>query len=190
MAGGELGRILHVEAYNCFPLPRFDDIRYRWDLAGGALMDAGCYAVHMVRLVGMGEPRVVSARAQLQSPDVDRAMRAELAFPDGPTGRIVCSMWSRTLLRLSVRVFGERGEMHVRNPTAPQYTHRLAVRTAEGHRVEHLTRRPTYQFQLEAFRDAVAEGAPLLTPPADAVANMAVIDDIYRAAGLPVRQPS
>ena len=187
---GELGRVLHVEAFNCFPLPRFDDIRYRLDLAGGALMDAGCYAVHMLRLVGLGEPRVLSARAQLQEPEVDRAMRADLVFPSGPSGRLVCSMWSRSLLHLSVRVFGDRGELRVTNPIAPQYPHRLSIRTPEGRRVEHFARRPTYSYQLEAFRDAVTDGRPLLTPPADAVANMAVIDEIYVAAGLQPRQPS
>ena len=153
-------------------------------------MDAGCYAVHQLRLVGMGEPRVTSARAQMRSPGVDRAMRADLVFPSGATGRMVCSMWSRSLLHLSVRVSGEAGEMRVFNPLAPQTAHRLSVRTGESRRVEHFTRRSTYSFQLEAFRDAVAGEDTMLTPPADAVANMAVIDDIYRAAGLEPRQPS
>jgi predicted dehydrogenase len=190
VAGGELGPIRHVEAYTCFPLPRFGDIRYRLDLAGGALMDAGCYAVHQLRLVGMGEPEVRSARAQLRSAGVDRAMEADLVFPSGATGRMVCSMWSRSLLHLSVRVTGETGEMRVFNPLAPQTAHRLSVRTRDARRVEHFTRRSTYAFQLEAFRDAVAGQDALLTGTADAVANMAVIDDIYRAAGLDPRQPS
>jgi len=190
VASGELGRILHVEAFNCFPLPRFEDIRYQLDLAGGAVMDAGCYAVHQVRLVGLGEPTVISASAKLASPGVDRALQAELVFPGGPSGRVVCSMWSRSLLRVSVRVFGTDGEMRALNATAPQYPHRLVVRTRDSHRVEHFTRKPTYQFQLEAFRDAVVDGAPLLTGPDDAIANMAVIDAIYLAAGLEPRQPS
>ena len=49
--GGELGRIERVETAMCFPLPRFSDIRYDFSLAGGALMDAGCYAVHAMRLL-------------------------------------------------------------------------------------------------------------------------------------------
>jgi predicted dehydrogenase len=96
---GELGRLRHVEAWNCFPLPKFSDIRYSLDLAGGALMDAGCYAVHMVRLVGAGEPDVVSATPTLQSPGIDRAMRADLLFAAGHSGRLTCSMWSRSVLR-------------------------------------------------------------------------------------------
>lgn len=33
-------------------------------------------------------------------------------------------------------------------------------------------------------------GEPVKTTPQDAVENMTVIDAIYRAAGLPLRQPS
>ena len=54
--GGELGRIQRVETVMCFPLPRFSDIRYDFSLAGGALMDAGCYAVHALRLLAPGGP--------------------------------------------------------------------------------------------------------------------------------------
>jgi len=190
VTSGQLGPLRHVEASVCFPLPKFSDIRYRLDLAGGALMDAGCYAVHMVRLLGGGEPDVVSARAKVHGTDVDRAMRAELRFGDGPTGRLTCSLWSLDILRLSVRAVGERGELRVRNPLAPQMGHRIAVRTQDGRRTEHLTRRPTYAYQLDAFVGAVRDGEPALTDPADAVRNMTVIDSIYRAAGLPVRRPS
>jgi predicted dehydrogenase len=188
---GELGELRHVEAWNCFPLPRFSDIRYRLDLAGGALMDAGCYAVHMLRLVGLGEPTVVSAAAKLHGEGIDRAMAAELRFDAGHTGTLHCSMWSRSLLHLSVRVVGSEGELRVLNPIAPQFPHRLTIRTAAGKRVEPVPKRSTYSYQLEAFRDAVAgQASANLTPPSDSIANMAVIDDIYRAAGLSPRRPS
>ena len=55
--------------------------------------------------------------------------------------------------------------------------------------VEHLSRRPTYEFQLEAFCRAVAGGEPPITGVADAIANMEVIDAVYRHAGLEPRQP-
>jgi predicted dehydrogenase len=190
VSSGELGPLREVGANFCFPLPRFSDIRYRWDLAGGAMMDAGCYAVHMVRMLGGAEPEVVSARAKPRGADVDRAMRAELAFPGGHTGRIACSMWSSDVLRINARVVGERGEMRVFNPLAPQVHHRIAVRTSEGRRVERLSRRPSYAYQLDAFTAAVAGLGPVLTDPADSIRNMTVIDAVYRAAGLPVRAPS
>lgn len=181
---GELGTLRHVETALCFPLPRFSDIRYDLALAGGATMDAGCYAVHMARLLGRQEPTVTRAVAKLLRPEVDRAMSADVQFPDGHTGRIVCSMWSTSLLRIGARVVGERGELRVFNPVMPQLMHRLTVVSDGKRRVERFTRRPTYEFQLEAFCQAVMRGAPTLTPPSDSICNMRVIDAIYRAAGM------
>ncbi|GAB1811022.1 Gfo/Idh/MocA family protein [Mycobacterium sp. MUNTM1] len=190
IASGELGTLRHVEAALCFPLPKFSDIRYDYALAGGATMDAGCYAVHMARTFGGPAPEVVSARATLRDPRVDRAMIADLRFPAGHTGRVRCSMWSPRLLQISARVIGEHGEMRILNPVLPQAFHRLTVRSRRGRRAERFGRRASYAYQLDAFAAAVLRGQPVKTTPQDAVDNMTVIDAIYRAAGLPLRYPS
>ncbi len=190
IASGELGTLQRVEAAFCFPLPRFSDIRYDYPLAGGALMDAGCYAVDMVRTFGGSTPQVVSAQAKLRGPDVDRAMTANLRFADGHIGRIHCSMWSKDLLRITATVVGDRGELRVINPLVPHVFHRLTVQTGAGKRVERFGSRPTYSYQLDAFAAAVLRGEPVKTTPAEALENMSVIDEIYRASGLPVRKPT
>jgi predicted dehydrogenase len=184
---GELGTLEHVEAALCFPLPKFSDIRYQYDLGGGATMDVGSYTVHLARLLGLEEPTVTSARAKLRSPDVDRAMTAELAFPSGHTGRITCSMWSTDVLKTFVRVRGTRGELHVINPTNPQVWHRMRVKVDGVSRTERFSRRSTYDYQLDAFTAAVLRGEPTLTPPSDSIANMRVLDAIYVAAGMQPR---
>jgi predicted dehydrogenase len=185
--GGELGTLQHVETALCFPLPKFSDIRYQYDLGGGATMDVGTYTVHLARLLGLEEPTVTSAIAKLRTPDVDRAMTAELAFPSGHTGRITCSMWSSDVLKTFVRARGSRGELHVINPTNPQVWHRVRVTVDGVKRTEHFPRRPTYEYQLDAFTAAVLRGEPTLTPPADSIANMRVLDAIYVAAGMQPR---
>jgi predicted dehydrogenase len=190
IASGELGKLQRVEAAMCFPLPRFSDIRYNYSLAGGATMDAGCYAVHMVRTFGGETPEVASAQAKLRDPQVDRAMTAELRFAAGHTGRVRCSMWSSHLLQISAHVVGDRGELRALNPVIPQMFHRLSVRSADGKRVERFGRRASYAYQLDAFAAAVLRGEPVKTTPEDAIENMTVIDAIYRAAGLPLREPS
>ncbi|MDQ7809417.1 Gfo/Idh/MocA family oxidoreductase [Amycolatopsis sp. A133] len=190
VASGELGALERVETALCFPLPKFSDIRYDYGLAGGATMDAGCYAVHMARVFGGETPSVVSASAKLRSPRVDRAMTAELRFPSGHTGRVECSMWSSSLLKISAKVVGSRGSLSVVNPVAPQAYHRLSVRVGDARRTEKFPRRATYAYQLDAFAAAVLRGEPVKTSAADAVETMTVIDEIYRAAGLPVREPS
>ena len=184
---GELGTLQHVEASLCFPLPKFSDIRYQYDLGGGATMDVGSYTVHLTRLLGLEEPTVTSATAKLRTPDVDRAMTAELAFPSGHTGRITCSMWSTDVLKTIVRARGSRGELHVINPTNPQVWHRMRVKVDGVSRTERFSRRPTYEFQLDAFTAAVLRGEPTLTPPSDSIANMRVLDAIYVAAGMQPR---
>ncbi len=182
--GGELGELRHIEAWLCAPIPKKSDIRYQAELAGGAMMDMGAYVVHWARFLGRGEPTVVSARATLYTDGIDRAMDADLVFPGGHTATVHCSMWSSSLLRVAARVRGTRGEMRVMNPIAPQTLSWLSVRSGGTRRHEFTSRRPTYAYQLDAFCDAVLRGGPVLTPPADAVANMTVIDAVYRAANM------
>ena len=200
VASGELGEIRRIETRMCFPLPPFGptggDIRWQLDLAGGALMDAGCYAVHQLRTLAGAEPEVVSAEAKCAKPNVDRWTKAELRFADGRTGSIETAMWSKRLLSLGGFVDGSLGTMKITNMTGPQYFHKVVVRTqdprtgAKSRRKEKVKGEATYWYQLKAFAAAVREGAPFPTTPSDSIANMRVIDAIYRAAGLQPREPS
>ncbi|GAA4732803.1 oxidoreductase [Phytohabitans rumicis] len=186
---GELGAVQRVDTALCFPLPRFSDIRYDFGLAGGALMDAGCYAVHSLRLLSPGEPALKAARALTLRRDrrIDRAMTALFDLPGGATGRIRASMWSSTLLSMRATVVGERGTMTVNNYLAPHLWSRFTVTVDGRRRREPVDREPTYVHQLRAFAAAVGGEPANLTPPADSVATMSLIDDIYTAAGLPLR---
>ncbi len=182
--GGELGAVRHLEAHLCFPLPFPGDIRYRYDLGGGATMDAGCYPINMLRFLAGAEPEVVHARAKLMTRDVDRWMRAEFRFPDGHTGRITCSLWSTSLLRMSIRVHGDAGEMRVFNPIAPHLYHRLTVKKPDRVVSERLPGDTTYTHQLRAFVKTVRGEGSMSSDAQDAIANMRVIDAIYDSAGM------
>ena len=186
---GDLGAIERVETSMCFPLPRFSDIRYQYDLAGGALMDAGCYAVHCLRMLSPGEPTVTAARATTlrRDPRVDRAITADFTLPGGGTGRIQASIWSSTLLRIRANVIGTRGTMSVFNYATPQLPSRFTLTVDGRRRKERIVGEPTYVHQLRAFARAVAGERTNLTPPDDSVAQMSLIDAIYEAAGLPAR---
>jgi predicted dehydrogenase len=180
---GELGRVRHLEAALCIPILRRDDIRWRADLAGGALMDTGCYTMSLLRHLAGGEPEVASARAIWTTGGVDRWLTADLRFTEGRTARLTCALLSATLIRASARVVGDAGTLGVINPIAPQFFHRLRVTTTAGRRVERVAGEPSYDAQLRAFVAAVRDGAPFPTDPPDAVANMRAIDAVYAAAG-------
>jgi len=186
---GELGNIQRIDVAFSAPLWKRGDIRYQLGLAGGATMDMGCYPVSLLRLLAPG-PRVISAEAKLSSPGVDRAMDAHFSLPDGGSAHIGCSMFSSSVLRLHADVIGNDGKISVFNPFSPQYGHRMKVTTPLGNRKERFSRRPTYDFQLDAFVAAVEDGASFPTTAADAIRTMELIDAIYSAAGLPQRQPT
>jgi len=184
---GELGAVTYVEARVSFPILLRSNTRYHLEFGGGATMDQGCYAVSLVRLAAGEEPSVRCAEARLAAPAVDRFMSAELDFPSGATGKIVCSIWSSEFFRCSLVVRGSRGELRVTNPVAPHLFHSLRCTVDGRERRERLVRRSTYEYQLEAFAMAVLTGAPIRTNAADAAANLRVMDEMYLKAGLPRR---
>jgi predicted dehydrogenase len=190
IASGEIGTLQRVEVTLCVLLPTFKANCYNYAMAGGAMMDAGSYVANMARTFGGSTPEVVSAQAKLQKPWVDRAMAAELQYAGGHTGRLRCALWSGNMFRASAKVVGDDGELRWLSPAAPHLFPRLWIRSANGKRSERFSRRPTYSFQLDAFADSVLRGEPVRTSPQDAVENMSVIDAVYRAAGLPIREPS
>ena len=96
-------------------------------------------------------------------------------------------MWSSSLLRVRARAVGERGTLTVINFTAPQLWSRFTVTVDGRRRRERFGGEATYVHQLRAFAAAVRGEPANLTPPSDSVATMSLIDDIYAAAGLPLR---
>src|SRR5258705_4388433 len=100
ITSGEIGRVERLEATFCIPLLRANDIRWRADLAGGAMMDTGCYAVHLLRHLAQSEPTVRTARAKWTSGGVDRWATSELTFPNGATAALTCGLLQPKLLSI------------------------------------------------------------------------------------------
>ena len=188
---GELGDLTHVEVDMVIPAPADDDPRWSLALAGGALMDLGCYSLHAHRVLARwagGPPRLVAARGgeRAGQPGVDEWLTADLEFPSGATGIAKCNM-AGAERRMTYRVVGSRGEAVAANFVEPHVDDRVFVVTAGNKRVEALGKRSSYTYQLEALSAYVRDGVPLPIDMDDAVANMQLIDDCYRAAGFEPR---
>ena len=67
------------------------NVRFVPGLGGGALLDAGSYAVSFVRIVAGERPSRVHAAATWESSGVDRTLVATLEFPSGLLGQVSCS---------------------------------------------------------------------------------------------------
>jgi predicted dehydrogenase len=191
LAGGEIGEVVDIESSLAMPAPADDDLRWQFDLAGGALMDLGCYALHSQRMLaefGGGEPTVVNAKASERKghPGVDEWLTAELVYPSGLTGTASCDMTADSV-DMHLRVVGTHGEALIPDFVNVHVDDRLLVTTNNGSRTEHPGHRSSYSYQLEAFIRAVRGGPAPVTDAADAVATMALIDTCYQAASLPLR---
>ena len=190
LADGEIGAVHHYEANFIIPIVRGDDIRYRYDLAGGATMDLGCYTIHLIRTLAGAEPEVVTATAVESPANIDRAMTADLRFADGRTARFRCSMWSPRVFQIGARIKGDLGSIEVFNFVGPHVYNSIRVRSNGTTRKERARGPSTYAAQLSAVTAALRHGTSLPTEGEDSIANMRVIDAVYKAAGLPLRQPS
>jgi predicted dehydrogenase len=182
---GELGRLRRVAAVLDIPgrLLTADDIRFQNDLAGGATMDLGAYCINILRLVTGAEPIVARASASMTSPGIDGAMQGELFFPGDVAGAFECSLIHDTLVaRLSIE--GDRGGLVAENPFLPQMGNSVTVTRDGTAQTERFDRTATYVFQLRSLVEVIGNGAASPTSAEDGVANMAVIDQVYRAAGL------
>ena len=188
---GELGDLSHVEVDLVIAAPADDDPRWSLALAGGALMDLGCYSLHAHRVLApwaAGAPRLVAARAGERAgrPGVDEWLTADLEFPCGATGTARCNM-AGDRRRMTYRIVGSRGEATAANFVEPHLDDRVIVRTADRERIEELGKRSSYTYQLEALSAFLRHRVPLPIDPDDALDTMQLIDDCYRAAGLAPR---
>ena len=188
---GELGELYRVDALIAMPAPDRGDPRWSFDLAGGALMDLGCYGLHAHRALGRwagGEPELVGARARERggAPGVDEWLEAHLRFPSGAAGAVRASM-VHARFEMTLHVVGSRGEAKIMDFVQPHKDDRVLIRTGTNAHTEHLGTRSSYLYQLEEFIAALRGGRRMPTDPDDAVATAQLIDQCYRAAGLPLR---
>ncbi len=166
-----------------------DDVRFRLDLAGGVLMDVGCYLLHWLRTVSGEEPQVLWARASEGPPGVDVEMEAKLAFPSGFEAHLDCSMVDPQASPPSLRLEGAEGLLEVTGAIAAHRGNRITGKLGDGSLVdESVGGKSTYHYQLVSFLEVVSGRARPLTGGSDSINNMAAIDAVYQAAGLPMRQ--
>jgi predicted dehydrogenase len=177
---GMLGKIRHISSQFDVPIPASsDEIRWNGPVGGGALWDLGVYPVFWLREALGEEPLLVSASHRLHDSGADIETKAKFTFPSGATGAIDCSMERDFTAWLKVE--GDLGTLFVENPLSPP-KQTLTIDRAGLVTQEIFTDRPTYSFQLEAFRDAVLHTAPVRTRGEDSLATIKLLCDIRALA--------
>jgi predicted dehydrogenase len=193
IGSGVLGKVERVEIN--FSIPHFvvkpGNIRLDGDLAGGSVMDVGCYAVDLIR-AAWGEPKVISAQAQLYPEDdrIDLQTDAVLELDGGVPVNIRTSFIGDDKGAMSLKVVGSDAILEATSVIVPQWGATLRVTSNDGQvLVEDHAKdgENSYARQLEHLVAALAGSKPSILDAERAVGTMRIVDDIYRAAGLQPR---
>ena len=154
---------------------------------GGALLDIGCYPINLTRWLFDAEPSGAIANME-RDPElgVDRLVTALLRFE---AGQSVFACAGQLVPFQRMTIFGDRGRIEVEIPFNAPPDRRCRIFVDDGSRFAAEAAEAIdfpavdqYTLQAERFADAVEGIGEVAVTLEDAVANMAVIDALFRSA--------
>lgn len=183
IAEGVIGEVKTVQSFFSYFNIDPKNIRNNIDVAGGALMDIGCYCVSFPRFLFDAEPtRVVSCIDRDPVMKTDRLTSALLDFGDGKISTFTCSTQLMPYQR--VNILGTNGHIEIEIPVnAPKdASSKIWVRTKTSSEEIVVDAVDQYTLQAEQFAQAIIENSAVPTSLTDAVNNMKVIEAIFESA--------
>ncbi len=172
---GEIGALRLVRASFSFMISRQPNVRFLPELAGGSVMDVGCYPISAARYYFGAEPTRVYARGFIDPMyGVDMRMSGVLEFPQG-LAMIDCAF--DLPYRTEMELAGETGTIRIPRSWLPD---REATLDING-RAEKLPADNQYIAEFEHLSQSILNQTPPDYGPEDAVRQMTVIDAVYHS---------
>lgn len=184
IADGGIGDLHLISSSFTYPIHGEGNIRLSKALAGGGLMDIGCYCINLMRFITDEEPTSVTAAARIgQVTGVDETLAAMLEFPSGVIGHFDCGLRSQRQQTYTVK--GSEGMIVVPTAFTPDKVTGSRIQHWRGNScAEHtIEAADHYQLMVEDFADALLNRREPRFSPMDAVQNMDVIDRILAQVG-------
>ncbi|MEX1124159.1 MAG: Gfo/Idh/MocA family oxidoreductase [Acidimicrobiia bacterium] len=185
---GLIGDLLAIQCVFSYRNVDATNIRNIAEFGGGALMDIGCYPVNLARMLFGSEPTDVKSSVR-RDPEfgTDVLTSAVLDF-GGRHATLICSTQLENDQR--VDLVGTEGRLVLEVPfnIPPDRPTRLLHYSGgdppvtPGIEVHEIAAADQYAIQADAFSRAIREDTPVPTDPADAVANMVVMERIFANA--------
>jgi predicted dehydrogenase len=184
---GQIGDLRAVQTAFSYFNRDAANIRNVAEWGGGGLMDIGCYPIQISRFLFGQEPvRVVGSLERDPEFATDRLTSAILDFPSGQSV-FTCSTQLAPYQR--VQIVGTRGRVEIEIPfnAPPDRPCRIFVDNradvfGSGIKTEELPACDQYTIQGDEFSRAVRQGGEVPTPLEDSLANMQVIEALFRSA--------
>jgi len=189
VAEGRLGELRAVQTFFSYYDRAPQSITNRSELGGGALLDIGCYGISLARFLYGAEPRRVAAQVEFDPEfHVDRLVTATLEFA---AGQASFTVGTQLTPYQRVQIVGTMGRLEIEIPfNAPSHLpQRLWYQSAHAIEEIRLPLCNQYAIQGELFARAILDNTPVPTPLDDALANMRVIDTVFRAGRSGVWEP-
>jgi predicted dehydrogenase len=185
---GRIGTVRAIQSAFVFSVLDPNNVRNRADIGGGALYDVGCYPIITARYLFGTEPdRAIALCDRDADLGVDRVTSGMLRFPGG--GQLVFSSALQLAPYQRVVVLGSEGRIELAVPFTPAKEHgcRIVIdsgKSLDGSSAVYEDLAPVDQFKLQCdLAAAVFQGdCTQEFPIEDAIANMRVIDALYRSA--------
>jgi predicted dehydrogenase len=186
IAAGRIGAVHAVSGFVTYNNPDPANIRNILEVGGGGIMDIGCYMVYFARFAFAAEPQaIMSVIDRDPQTRTDRIASVVMRFPQGQAS-FVCSTQLARAQRL--QILGTAGHIAVEVPiNAPNDRPcRLIVDDGRdvlgsGAEVVELPVCNQYTLQGDAFSACIRDGGAPAVTLADSLANMRVIDAIFRS---------
>jgi len=182
LKNGEIGEIRSIHTFFNYYLVDPNAIYNSLEMGGGALMDIGCYAISLSRLIFGSKPQRVFTAMDIDPQfKTDRLIAGILDFGRG-ISTFTCSTQLFDLQR--VDIMGTHGQIEFELPFNPPIDRpaRISLQNTKGtHEIE-LDLCDQYTLQGDHFSKAILDDIPVSTPLEDSVANMAVIDALFESA--------
>jgi len=172
---GAIGVVRCVRASFSFPIPRKPNFRLRPELAGGSVMDIGCYPISAARYYFEAEPTHVYACGEIDTEyRVDMRMSGVLEFANG-SALIDCAF--DLPYRTHLEIVGESGTIVMPKPWQPDPEATVLIK---GQTVT-LPEENQYVKEFEHFSRCLIDGTAPRFGPEDAVRQMSAIDAVLRS---------
>ncbi|HZU69705.1 MAG TPA: Gfo/Idh/MocA family oxidoreductase [Ktedonobacteraceae bacterium] len=185
---GRIGEVKLVHSsfsFNILHPPRRQDIRLQAALAGGSLMDVGCYPINFCRAVYGHPPVAVAARVYLQDDsEVELSANAVLDFGNGCFGLIDSSFELPS--RQRSEIIGDTGTIIIPTPFTPGNAETEVILALEGQTIhQRVSAVDQYRLEVEHFGACVRSGTAPSLNLEESLENLATIEAIYSSAGYP-----
>ncbi len=184
VVAGHIGPVKLVHSSFAFNIgSRPHDIRLQASLAGGSLMDVGCYPVNLCRAVYGRTPIAVGARVYTPANgEVERYASAVLDFDEGRFGLIDSSL--ELPLRQVAEIIGEEGTITIPLPFTLGHIEAVVILAVEGQTIhQRFTPVDQYRLEVEHFAACIRYSHSPYLSLEETIDNLATLEAIYQSAG-------